>query len=293
VARPEARLREKAVLTLIEVLDPAAPPPVGTAGRLEDAVLARGAAESDPHVKAALQALLRRAAGTLVPERTAAEITVTQSDGLVWTPFLRGMTHLKQVAPGVTLDPRGDPAAESAADLPVASGWTTPLVQFGKEEVAGIRLQPFGKPRLQETLLHTGQDVGGCMDGAGLYAIGPGVVRLVASGTDTGTLIVVEHRWRAGDDGLLTSLYMHAGGLVFVHPGEEVGAGQLLGTIGLSFSIENGGHFSHLHLGLYPGRFDDGHNYGYKPADEGLGDWLDPAQALPALIRGDFRGRGE
>jgi murein DD-endopeptidase MepM/ murein hydrolase activator NlpD len=292
--RPETRLREKAVLCCLEAWDDAEAKALDLHGAadVKEALMKRGAAESDPHVRQALLALLRRVDGHLAPRKLAEEVTVKTSDGLVWTPFLRGFTHLQKVAPGVRPGSFVAPTGAGTGALPVAQRWTTPLVDFGKEEVAGIRLQPFGNPRQAGALVHTGQDVGGCMDGAGLYAIGDGIVRAVEAGNDMGTLIVVEHRVEAGDlapnvhlaDPRLNVVYMHAGATVFVAAGESVCAGQLLGTMGLSFSIENGGHFSHLHFGLYPGPFSDEHNYGYKSAGEGTDDWYDPAVVLPALI---------
>jgi murein DD-endopeptidase MepM/ murein hydrolase activator NlpD len=243
-------------------------------------------------VKQVLLALLRRIDGHLIPRRLAAETTVKTGDGLLSTPFLRGFTHLQKVAPGVRPTATSDPTGASLDDVAIAHAWIAPLIDFGVEEVAGIRLQPFGKPRQEGALVHTGQDVGGCLDGAGFYAIGDGVIRAVEAGNDMGTLIVVEHHVEPAALGAASPLtesrlnvvYMHAGATVFVAAGDAVCAGQLLGTMGLSFSIENGGHFSHLHFGLYPGPFNDEHNYGYKPAGEGLGDWLDPAVVLPALL---------
>jgi murein DD-endopeptidase MepM/ murein hydrolase activator NlpD len=287
--RPEVRLREKAVLCCVEAWDEAAAATLGLGSvtEVKQALAKRGAAESDPHVKQALLALLRRVDGHLQPRRLADEVTVKTSDGLVWTPFLRGFTHLKEVAPGVRPRATAEPTGASAAEPVLAREWTAPLVEFGKEEVAGIRLQPFGNPRQAGELVHTGQDVGGCMDGAGLYALADGVVRAVEAGNDMGTLIVVEHHVETGatlKDPRLNVVYMHAGSIVFVSAGDAISKGQLLGTMGLSFSIENGGHFSHLHLGLYPGPFNDEHNYGYKRAGEGLDDWLDPAIVLPALL---------
>lgn len=287
--RPEVRLREKAALCCLEAWDEAAAATLGlgSAAEVKQALAKRGAAESDPHVRQALLALLRRVDGHLQPRRLADEVTVKTSDGLVWTPFLRGFTHLKEVAPGVHPRATAEPTGASAGEPALAKEWTTPLVEFGKEEVAGIRLQPFGNPRQALELVHTGQDVGGCMDGAGLYALADGVVRAVECGNDMGTLIVVGHHVEPGatlKDPRLNVVYMHAGSIVFVSAGDAVTKGQLLGTMGLSFSIENGGHFSHLHLGLYPGPFNDEHNYGYKRAGESLDDWLDPAVVLPALL---------
>ena len=94
-----------------------------------------------------------------------------------------------------------------------------------------------------------------------------------------GTLIVVEHH--LGDKDLVNGVYMHGGDTVFVKAGDKVTCGQLLGTMGMSFSIENGGHYSHLHYGMYPGPFSMTHNYGYKPVKAGLADWHDPAKFLP------------
>jgi hypothetical protein len=54
--------------------------------------------------------------------------------------------------------------------------------------------------------------------------------------------------------------------------------------MGLGYSFENGGHFAHLHLGMYPGPFQPDHNYGYKHASEGLDDWLDPSVVLKDLV---------
>jgi murein DD-endopeptidase MepM/ murein hydrolase activator NlpD len=287
--RPEVRLREKAVLCCLEAWDEAAAGTLGlgSVAEVKEALAKRGAAESDPHVKQALLALMRRVDGHLTPRRLADEVTIKTSDGLIWTPFLRGFTHLQQVAPGVQPRFTAEPTGASTGDVPIAKSWTTPLVEYGKEEVAGLQLHPFGFVRQQDDLLHTGRDVGGCMDGCGLYAIGDGIVRAVQAGNDEGTLIVVEHHVEPGAglrDPRLNAIYMHAGSTVFVSAGDAVSAGQLLGTMGLSFSIENGGHFAHLHFGLYPGPFNDEHNYGYKRAGASLDDWLDPAIVLPALL---------
>ena len=291
--RPEVRLREKAVISCLEAWDEAAAATLGlgTVTEVKAALAKRGAAESDPHVKQALLALMRRVDGHLTPRKLLDEVTVKTSDGLIWTPFLRGFTHLQKVAPGTPPRFTAEPTGASTADVPVARSWTAPLVEFGKEEVAGLQLHAFGFVRPQDDLVHTGQDVGGCMDGAGLYAIGDGIVRAVQAGNDEGTLIVVEHHVEPGgalrDSSIgprLNVVYMHAGSTVFVSAGDAVSAGQLLGTMGLSFSIENGGHFAHLHLGLYPGPFNDEHNYGYKRSGSGLSDWLDPALVLPALL---------
>lgn len=276
-----ARLREAAALACLELWNPKVAKGVA-GGKAKEGLAALRAKEDDGAVAAALTALEQRLAGKLKPRELASEITVECDDGLVWTPFLEGMDKLAAVAPGAKLVQNNAPGGGSALKLPVASRFTGPMCGWPREEVAGVGLQPFANPRQDGTVFHTGQDLGACLDGAGYYAIASGIVRFVHWGSDMGTLLVVEHHRAAKE--LVNAVYMHGGSKVFVEAGDKVAAGQLLGTQGLSFSIENGGHFAHLHFGLYPGPFSLTHNYGYKPASAGLNDWFDPAKVLPEWI---------
>ena len=288
--RREPLLRELAALACAEHWNEDAAKAIGAdvATRVER----RRNGESDPYVKEALRVLAGRIAGTVgnasEPRTLAAEVTAKRADGLSWAPFIPHFTRLESVLPGVVLATADErPAApEATRELPIATQFRVPLLGFGKEEVARIVLQPFGKTRSQDgkegALFHTGQDVGACRDGCGLYAIADGVVRWISTGSDMGTGFVVEHHVDVPQarEGLINAVYMHAGGTVYVHAGDHVVAGQLLGRMGLSWSCENGGQFAHLHLGLYPGPFRIGHNYGYGPASLGLDGWLDPAIVL-------------
>ncbi len=234
--------------------------------------------EKDFHVRKCLEALRARAEGRLAAQEVYEEFTVKGADGLVLTPFLEGMDKAKAVAPGYAAKGVSQAGGSSASRLPVADLWTTPVLGYGEEEVEGTSLQPFGNPR-EGGRVHTGQDFSACMDGSGTYAAADGIVKFVHSGSDMGTLLVLEHR--LDEKGVVCAVYMHGGDTVFVKGGDRVAAGQLLGSMGMSFSLENGGHFAHLHYGLYPGPFQSNHNYGYKKAADGLGDWLDPAKCLP------------
>ncbi|MHC4133563.1 MAG: peptidoglycan DD-metalloendopeptidase family protein [Planctomycetota bacterium] len=262
LTHPQRRLREKAAITLIKLWDGRAAP-----GDL-DALLKR---EQDLHVRRCLEALQQRIDGRLKPERVYHEVVRTEKNGLMLTPFVRGLKE------------RQTPRARSGSGRPpVAERWTTPLLGQGEEEVQGVSLQPFANLRQEGRVYHTGLDVGACLDGGGFYAAATGVVRLIHTGSDMGTLIVVQHQLPGGET--VNAVYMHGGDTVFVKAGDEVVAGQLLATMGLGFSIENGGHFAHLHYGLYPGPFDLKHNYGYKPVKDGLADWYDPARFLARWI---------
>jgi hypothetical protein len=114
---------------------------------------------------------------------------------------------------------------------PFATRWVSPLLGWGEEEVADVQLQD--------------GEVGACLDGAGVYAATDGVVRSVAPGE-----IVLEHQIPRKDP--MRAVYRHTGAVVFVEPGERVMPGQLLGTIGMGFTAENGGVFAHLAYSFGP-----------------------------------------
>jgi len=258
LAHPQPRLREKAAITLIKLWDgrPALDDLDGLKKR-----------ESNFHVRRCIEALQLTIEGKLKPQEVYQEVVDKQKNGLLLTPFVSGLRE-KQT-------PR---ARSGSGRAPVAERWTTPVLGQGEEEVQGVSLQPFANLRQEGRVYHTGLDVGACLDGGGFYAAAAGVVRLIHTGSDMGTMIVVQHQLPGGEK--INAVYMHGGDTVFVSAGDDVKAGQLLTTMGLGFSIENGGHFAHLHYGLYPGAFDLKHNYGYKPVKSGLADWYDPARFL-------------
>ncbi len=279
---PQASVREIAALTCLDTWSGEATRTIAR-GAARAELTARSAAEGDACVRQALAALGRRLDGKLAPRVVRAETVVRRADGLVWAPFVRGLRTLDEVALDVRVEPTEECAAPRVSELAAAIRFHAPLLGYGNpEEVPRITVQPFGNQRKDGTVVHTGQDVGACHDGAGFYAIADGVVCLITSGTDMGGGIVIAHR--RDERTLVNAVYMHGGGTVFVAVGDAVTAGQLLGRQGLSFSIENGGQFAHLHLGLYPGPFRLDHNYGYRPAGQDLSDWLDPAACLPQWI---------
>ncbi len=270
---PNRRLREKAAITCIKLWD-------GSQGaEAVDALLAK---ETDFHVRRCLEALKRRAEGTLRVERLHQEVVTTRDDGLMEVPLLEGYASLATVAPDYTPIEVNESGRARTAKLPAAERWMGPLLAYGEEEVVGARLEPFANLSADGTTYHVGEDAGACLEGAGLYAPAAGTVRLIHAGGETGTLIVIEHHLGASQ--LVNSVLMHGGDTVFVAAGDVVEVGQLLGTLGMSYSVENGGRFAHLHFGLYEGPFRLDHNVAYRPVDDGLGDWIDPREFLPGYI---------
>jgi len=268
---PERRIRERAAITCIKLWDGAAPP-VDLDALIRD--------ERELHVRRCLEALKARVGGTLIVEHLSQEVRRTLENGLVLTPFLRGMDTLAQAAPGLVMKPVAREGKAGSSHGPVTDRWTTPIMGYGEEEVPVSQLQPFANLSEGGAVYHVGQDVGACMDGAGIYAPAAGMVRLIHTGDERGTVLVVEHELPGGR--LVNGVYLHAGDTVFVRAGDRVECGQLLGTIGIGFSVENGGDLAHLHYGLYPGAYDARHAYAAKPVSAGLADWYDPAEFLPS-----------
>ena len=273
----ERRLRERAAIACIALWDAKAGK-AALGGDPAKAVRELALREPDLHVASCLEALGRRIAGKLPVEQVHVEHVEEMDGGLLWTPFLSGMNTVRKVAPSYKKKGYSGGGGGKASKCDPAGPWTTPLLAYEDEVVKGTSLQPFANLRGGGKTYHTGQDVGASLDGAGYYAAAEGFVRFIHGGSDMGTMLVVQHLC---DGGLLVNaVYMHGGVRVFVKGGERVKAGQLLGTMGLSYSIENGGHYAHLHYGLYPGGFVTTHNYGYKPVSRGLADWIDPAKFL-------------
>jgi hypothetical protein len=265
----QRRVREKAAITCLKLWD---------GSRSADAVQALLAKEEDLHVRGALRALVRRAEGTLPVVRLHREQVATLEDGLMLVPFYR-----RGVDEAPKLELRIESGRKSKKKPPPAGRWVGPLLGYGEEEVVGGPLEPFGSVTPDGSAYHVGEDAGSCLDGAGVYAPAAGIVRTVMSGGPAGTQIVLHHSLGKGI--LVTSLVLHAGDTAFVKPGERVEAGQLLGTVGMSWSGENGGKIAHVHLGLHRGAYDPPPDHdGYIPESEGLTGWLDPAEFLPSWM---------
>ncbi len=216
LSHPHRRLRERAAITLLRLWDGRKP------SDLEKLV----ANEEDFHVRQCLAALARRMEGTLPVLVLEPEQVLGGRGGLSVVPYV-------ETAAPSTAEPRvgkGPP--------PFTKRWTMPLLGWGEEEVLDAPLEPFGEG-------HPGVDKGACLDGSGIYAAADGIVRSLSADE-----IVLEHQ--IARKGPLLATYLHAGGVVFVEPGERVLGGQLLGTIGMGHSAGNGGCFAHLEYRIGP-----------------------------------------
>ncbi len=249
----------------------------------EYAAALRGLAkeENDPFVREALaaaDALLSKKKG---PEEIYAVFS-SGPEGRRIRPYMNGYRAPKGYAE------RRYSRSGKAAKLRPASALGYPVSGFHRKIIKGLSSVPFGGLKTP-TVYHLGEDVAWFEDGAGFYAIADGVVRFVQHGGDWGGLIVVEHR--VSEDEYCCALYGHAGRFLFVRPGDRVRCGQLLGMMGLSFSLENGGHGAHCHFGIFKGRFDPSKCVGYRARSEGLSDFHDPVRFLDGRVGGRYAGR--
>jgi len=78
------------------------------------------------------------------------------------------------------------------------------------------------------------------------------------------------------------TLYAHLSPMMHVRPGDIVSAGQKIGSVGRTNSVENGGYYAHLHFGIHQGSYvNDGKQWvcgyiGTQIWKSGGHGWLSP-----------------
>lgn len=137
-----------------------------------------------------------------------------------------------------------------------------PAGRYSLTDGFGWRYDPF----TGERRFHYGTDFGAA-DGTPILAAADGVVTVVGTGGGFGNLIVITHT--VGGQTVATGYgHMWADG-VYVHEGQRVSAGQLIGAVGSS-GYSTG---AHLHFEVHPGGWS-------SPAVDGLA-WLAAHGAIP------------
>lgn len=134
---------------------------------------------------------------------------------------------------------------------PLALSFTPPIIGYWEEfHIKGKRIS-FGAGGGYRK--HVGDDCGWFKEGNSVYAIGDGVIRIIHHSPDWGFLIVIEHKLK--NEEYLCSVYGHLSKEIYLKAGDIVKKGDKIGTIGLSYSIENGGYGAHVHFGISKGRW--------------------------------------
>jgi len=139
-----------------------------------------------------------------------------------------------------------------SVDMPIADKFSPPILSYWNE-VFVFKGKRFSFNVGTDIKRHVGDDCGWFREGTSVFAIGNGIVRLIHHSPDWGFLIVVEHKLIDGT--YICSLYGHLSREIYVKEGDIVKRGDKIGTIGLSYSIENGGYGAHLHFGISKGPF--------------------------------------
>ncbi|MDD5066414.1 MAG: peptidoglycan DD-metalloendopeptidase family protein [bacterium] len=135
-------------------------------------------------------------------------------------------------------------------DCPQAIRFMPPILQYDRELVFEGTRRSYN---VGDGTRHAGDDCGWSREGSSVFSIGDGIIRLVHHSPDWGFLIVIEHKLSATN--YVCSIYGHLSGEIRVRPGHLVRMGEKIGTIGLSYSVENGGYGAHLHFAVSRGRW--------------------------------------
>ncbi len=135
-------------------------------------------------------------------------------------------------------------------EFPGADSFTPPILDYYNDLAFKGKRRSFGAGGSTK---HVGDDCAWFRDGASVHAIAGGIVRIIHHSPDWGFLIVIEHRLK--DDKYLCSVYGHLSKEIYIKAGDRVKKGDKIGTIGLSYSVENGGYGAHLHFGISKGRW--------------------------------------
>lgn len=204
-------------------------------------------------------------------------------------------------------------ASRSSEDPPVATSFMAPVRDYfnsGRRSFGGHTgtRGPFASS------VHAGDDVAWNRDDGTVVSTADGIVRLVSHTYSWGFIVVVEHRLPKRE-GYYCSLYAHLSPSIRVAAGQVVRKGQRIGSVGRSYTWENGGYPAHLHFGIHRGRYlqsrpwdragslevGDGQSppmpvkqdaswiCGYvAPArwDEGRHGWVDPQQFIGRRMEG-------
>jgi murein DD-endopeptidase MepM/ murein hydrolase activator NlpD len=134
-------------------------------------------------------------------------------------------------------------------EYPEADSFDWPISWYEGSLFASVPRKSFGAGGN-----HAGEDMAWFREGASMYAIANGIVRMEqGAGGDWGFLIALEHRLPNGE--YVMSVYGHAGFDLLVKPGDVVKKGQAIATVGMSCAVENGGYGAHLHFGISQGPF--------------------------------------
>ncbi|HEX3020100.1 MAG TPA: peptidoglycan DD-metalloendopeptidase family protein [Chitinispirillaceae bacterium] len=116
---------------------------------------------------------------------------------------------------------------------------------------------------------HVGYDGAWFFEGLPVHSISNGIVKGTMHDLSWGNLIAIES---CIDYDTLTVIYGHLSRYISVSAGDSVYTGQKIGQVGNSVSYENGGYWSHVHLGIIKKPFKKANLVGYDFDADGYED---------------------
>lgn len=163
--------------------------------------------------------------------------------------------------------------------IPIAHSVNFPHMQYKKcystyEKVK----QPFASFGLPG-VCHVGEDSGWLFDGMPIHSIMDGRVVLIQHEESWGCLVCIESM--LPDSQIVCTYYGHLSSNLDVTVGKLLQAGDKIGEIGPSFTLENGGYRSHLHLGIEKASISNALIAGY---DERIAHWYNPVEFITKKI---------
>ncbi|HYF51917.1 MAG TPA: peptidoglycan DD-metalloendopeptidase family protein [Planctomycetota bacterium] len=200
--------------------------------------------------------------------------------------LIKRNSELQRLILGSTVDSRGSPSTRN--DYPAATAWMPPVRDYFNAERKSYGVAVAQRHATFSGSVHVGDD---CAWGDELKTVvcaADGIVRSVSYIQSWGYIVVVEHRTEQREK--FCTLYAHLSPLVHVKPGEVIAAGQKIGSVGRTNTVENGGYYAHLHFAIHKGSYaNDGQQWvcGYVSAQTwqaGLHGWLSPQQFLKARL---------
>ena len=159
--------------------------------------------------------------------------------------------------------------------IPMAKNRIFPHMQYKKcrsiYDKVKQPLHSFGLPGVG----HVGEDSGWLFSGMPVHSIMDGNVALIQHEESWGCLICVESM--LPNNQIVCAYYGHLSCNLDVVVGKLLKKGDKIGEIGPSFSLENGGYRSHLHLGVEKAPFKNAVIAGYN---ENIAHWHDPIKFI-------------
>jgi murein DD-endopeptidase MepM/ murein hydrolase activator NlpD len=162
--------------------------------------------------------------------------------------------------PGANLS--GETEFNDRVDLPTAGRLQPPIRDYFDRERKSFGKDTGAGTGVFANSVHVGDDVGWLQDHLTVTAIGAGIVRRAEYSFTWGGLVIIEHQGKMGER--FCSLYAHLSPFKHVKPGELVERGRKIGSIGRTYTLENGGYAAHLHFSIHEGPFINHH----EPGDE-------------------------